>query len=120
MTQRFTVELERAPLYRLNVSVVASNITEAREKAMAYAAERPEEWREEGGAPQVRRITAHKGDAGPDLTQTDATPTQVKEWMKTHAGEHAESRALAWAAHEHFARPFHINVLQDWAAKAKS
>jgi hypothetical protein len=51
----------------------------------------------------------------PDWTQIDPTEDQVREWMREHAAAHENALALARAAHEHFARPFHIRVLERWA-----
>jgi hypothetical protein len=54
----------------------------------------------------------------PDWTQTDPTADQVKQWMREHAFEHLSAAALARAAHEHFRRPYHLNVLLGWAEAA--
>jgi hypothetical protein len=64
----------------------------------------------------ARNILKHAGAEEPD-SQQDATADQVKEWMRKHMLEYDSREALARAAHEHFARPFHINVLTDMAEK---
>lgn len=51
----------------------------------------------------------------PDWSQIDPSADQVKEWMRAHASDYASPRELGRGAHEHFHRPFHINVLVDWA-----
>jgi hypothetical protein len=53
-----------------------------------------------------------------DWSQQDATKEQIEAWLRQHAGEYDSAILLAWVAHEHFCRPFHINVLQDMARKA--
>lgn len=52
-----------------------------------------------------------------DWTQVDATGDEVRAWMREHVLEHTTPTELARAAHEHFARPFHLNVLIDMAEK---
>jgi hypothetical protein len=67
----------------------------------------------------IRPIEA-KGDEEPDWTQVDPEPEQVKEWMQKHAGEYETNVGLAGAANEHFARPYHMNVLIKWAELIKA
>jgi hypothetical protein len=55
-----------------------------------------------------------------DWTQADPTKEQIEEWMRQHKGEFSmfgndSALLLARAAHEHFARPYHINVLRQMA-----
>jgi hypothetical protein len=57
-----------------------------------------------------------------DWSQKDPTRDQVVEWLREHKGEYDmlgsdSARLLARAAHEHFHRPYHINVLIDMAEK---
>jgi hypothetical protein len=62
----------------------------------------------------------------PDWSQIDATEEQVKAWMREQITSNAVARLLAgepdtvaprlaWEAHNHFHRPFHIRVLHKWA-----
>ena len=60
--------------------------------------------------------------AEPDWTQQNPTKDQVLEWMRAHKDEFSmfgkdKALLLARAAHEHFARPYYINVLIDMAEK---
>ena len=52
-----------------------------------------------------------------DWSQKDPTRDQVLEWMKRMAPLNVSAVELARAAHEHFHRPYHINVLIDMAEK---
>lgn len=52
-----------------------------------------------------------------DFERYVADKAEVHAWMRQHAGEHPSAALLAHAANEHFRRPFHINVMQDWARK---
>lgn len=60
----------------------------------------------------------------PDWTQRDATPDEIKAWMRDHAAPsktdptHAFAMTageLAWMAFNHFARPYHLSVMREWA-----
>lgn len=51
----------------------------------------------------------------PDWTQRDATQEEVKAWMRERKEFTSEPNALAYAAFNHFARPYHINVMRKLA-----
>lgn len=51
----------------------------------------------------------------PDWTQQDADPDTIKAWMREHRGKHPTASDLATAALNHFARPYHLDVLYRWA-----
>jgi hypothetical protein len=62
----------------------------------------------------------------PDWSQIDATEEQIKAWMHARVTDVTlESRSakltfagkLAWEAHEHFRRPFHLAVLRRFACQ---
>lgn len=54
----------------------------------------------------------------PDWTLVDATMEQVKEWLRKGAAAQRSADDLTQAAFEHFARPFHKNVIRKWAEEA--
>ena len=51
----------------------------------------------------------------PDWTETDPSEAEVKAWMK--AQDIKDALELANKANQHFARPFHITLLRNWAAE---
>jgi hypothetical protein len=54
----------------------------------------------------------------PDWSQRDADRETVLAWMRIHAFDFADPEMLAFEAHEHFCRPFHILVLRRMAIEA--
>jgi len=118
MTQRFTVHLERVNVDRITVGVAASGLAEARTKALEHIRAHPESWVTDRGSPLVRKIEAH-AKPEPDWSQQDASQATIVEWMKANAQGYTRE-TLAWAAHEHFRRPFHIDVLRSLVTKALS
>jgi hypothetical protein len=46
-----------------------------------------------------------------DWSQGNPTREQVLEWMRKRAPDFSDPVLLAFEAHEHFHRPFHIMVL---------
>jgi hypothetical protein len=44
MRQRYTIDMERVPVQRLTLTVVAEDLVEAQAKALAHMREYPEQW----------------------------------------------------------------------------
>jgi hypothetical protein len=62
MRQRFTVELEMTVISRAVLDVIASDIAEARARAMEAAGrDSPNVWELDPGPVLVKKITAHGG-----------------------------------------------------------
>jgi hypothetical protein len=145
MRQRYTIDLERVPVQRLTLTVVAEDIVEAQDKALDHVREHPEQWVTDDDPlcdARVTKVVVHAeevaDDGGvdpefkhlnadfmakqkpvpdePDWTQEDASPETVRAWMKEHA-KGGDAETLARAAYEHFARPYHIGVLRQMAAE---
>ena len=47
MRQRYTIDLERVPIQKRTVTVVACDLIEAQDKALAHMRAHPEEWVED-------------------------------------------------------------------------
>jgi hypothetical protein len=143
MRQRYTIDLERVPVQRLTLTVVAQDLAEAQTKALGHMREHPEQWvTDELSGARVTKVIVHAeevaDDGGvdpefkhlnadfmakqkpvpdePDWTQEDASPETVRAWMKEHA-KGGDAETLARAAYEHFARPYHLSVLRRMAAE---
>lgn len=55
-----------------------------------------------------------------DWTQKDPNHQTVVVWMGRHEGDYLDAEQLARAAYEHFARPYHLDVLRKMARAFKS
>jgi hypothetical protein len=119
MRQRYTIDLERVPVQRLTLTVVAQDLAEAQTKALEHMREHPEQWvTEELSGARVTKVIVHAEEVTdePDWTQEDASPETVRAWMKEHT-KGGDAETLARAAYEHFARPYHLSVLRQMAAE---
>ncbi len=123
MSQKYTVHLEWRPTYTAAVEVEADDIADAHHKALEGASHDAKLWSVDSAIPYLLKIEAHAPaeakQSEPDWTQQDASEATITKWMRANARGYT-LETLAYAAHEHFARPFHIDVMRKFAAKAMS
>jgi hypothetical protein len=122
MRQRYTIDLERMAYQTATVEVIARDLVEAQDMAREAGRKHDFPWVTENRESRVTRVICHAGevtDEPVDWSQQDASNEVIRAWMKEQAAHVADAPALARAAHEHFFRPYHIDVLRKMAAEIK-
>jgi hypothetical protein len=119
LRQRYTIDLNRYPYQQATIEITAEGLVEAQAKALDMARSPDFPWiTEDPGGARVTKVIVYAEEVTdePDWSQQDAPDEVIRAWMKEHA-KGGDAETLARAAYEHFARPFHLDVLRKMAAE---